>query len=436
MDRSTKLVLGSLLLSNFLVAMDTTILNTTGPIVTDEIGGTAYYAWIFAIYTLLSTITVPIFGKLADRYGRKNIFLLSTLLFTIASLMCGIATSMPELIAYRALKGIGAGGMLPTAAIILGDLLPVEKRGKFQGHFSLIWGISALLGPLVGALIIQVLDWRWIFYINIPLGIIVMLFTLSYKENIERFSTPIQWRSALLFAVATLTLLSITIDSSWYIYLLPVSILLLFLFYRSEKKTANPFLPIGILKNYPLLFFNINTFLFFFALFGLESFVPFFLQKVQGSSVLLSGLVLAGISIGWILSSYPSGKIITRYGYRLPILIGNLVITLSTIPFFFYTEDTPLWLTFLILLTHGFCYGLIQTTASIGSYELAKPEEKGFSSSLQSFARNIGTSFSLGYMGALVIKDPFYILYAAGILSICALLISIVLLAKNRSESF
>lgn len=436
MKVSTKIVLISLLLSNLLVAMDTTILNTTGPIVTSELGGEEYYAWLFAVYTLLSTITIPIYGKLSDRFGRKKVFLFSITLFTLASLLCGVASSMEELVLYRALKGIAAGGILPATGVILGDLLDVEKRGKFQGHFALLWGVSALLGPLVGALIVEALNWRWIFLINVPMGFLIFALMLTYKETHKRVSTPINWASALFFTVATFGLLALTINWNLIAYLLPISMLAIFLFYRIEKKTKNPFLPIGIIKSYPLLFFHFNTFLFFFALFGLESFIPYFLQKVQGTSVLMSGLILAGISIGWTVSSYPSSKIIMKYGYRSPIFFGNILITLSTIPFFFYTENTPLVLTFVILTIHGFCYGLIQTTASIGSYELSAPEEKGFSSSLQSFARNIGTSFSFAYMGALVVKDPINILYAAGIFSIIALFISSILVFTKRSNSF
>lgn len=436
MKNSTKFVLGGLLLANLMIAMDTTILNTTGPIVTGEIGGQKYYAWIFAIYTLLSTITIPIFGKLSDRFGRKKVFMLCITMFIITSFLCGIAASMPELIVYRALKGLAAGGILPSSGVILGDLLTVKQRGKFQGHFSLIWSISAILGPLVGALIVESMDWRWIFFINIPIGILIFLFIAFYEDNSKRVLTPINWNSAFFFSIAALSILTLTINWELIYYLIPIAFLALYMFYRVERKTENPFLPIGILKNYPLLFFNFNTFLFFFALFGLESFIPLFLQEAQGTSVLISGLVLAGISVGWVLSSYPSGKIVEKYGYKVPILTGNFIITISTLPFLFYTEHSPLLLTFFILFVHGFCYGLIQTTASIGSYELSSENEKGFSSSLQSFARNIGTSFSLGYMGALAVKDPFYILYAASILSIVALVISFSLSFFKRSESF
>lgn len=259
---------------------------------------------------------------------------------------------------------------------------------------------------------------------------------LAYDDQSKRIQTPVNWISSTYFTIASISLLTLTINWSWAVYLFPLFLFSILLFYREERKTDNPFLPIGILKNYPLLFFNFNTFIFFFALFGLESFIPYFLQKAQGASVLVSGLVLAGISIGWVLSSYPSGKIVLKYGYKIPILIGDFIITLSTVVFFFYDIHTPLLVTFFILVIHGFCYGLIQTTASIGSYELSEPEEKGFSSSLQGFARNIGTSFSLGYMGTLAIKDPFYILYAAAILSIISLIISSVLSYVKRSESF
>ena len=431
---SEKMVSLALLIGIFIIAMDTTILNTVGPVIIDELGGVNLYGLISAAYAVLSCVTIPIFGKLSDRLGRKKIFMFCIALFVIASVLCGLATSAPMLIFYRALQGIGAGGITPTAIVIVSDMFSIEGRGKYQGHFSAIWGMSAALGPLLGAIIVGLLGWRWIFFINLPLGAIVLVAMLFYQEKVEKTATPINYYSAAFFTTTVFAILTLITEPSWSVILIPIALTSFVLFLRIEKNTDTPFLPIRILKNPSLLFFNLNTFLFFFALFGLEAFIPHFLQKVQGSSVLLSGIVLAGISFGWTLSSYPSGKIVTKYGYKKPILAGNVIITLSCVPFFFYTEETSMWLTFGILLTHGFCYGLIQTTATLGAYELASDEEKVFASSLQSFSRNIGTSFSLGLMGALVVANPFYILYSAGILAIVALAVSIYF--AKRLESF
>lgn len=429
-----RFVLASLLVVTFIVAMSTTILNTVGPVITEDIGGGKYYAWVFAIYTVLSTITIPIFGKLSDCFGRKNIFLICTSLFVLSSLFCGFSSSVPMLIIFRALQGIGAGGMAPVANVIISDMLPIQERGKYHGHFSLIWGMSAFLGPTVGAAILEFLDWRWTFFVNIPLGLFAITTMLFYQEKTPKKVTPINFASASFLTIAIFAILTITIDASLLMLLLPLATIAFILFFRIEKKTNIPFLPIGILKNKSLLFLNLNTFLFFLATFGLESFIPYFLQKAQGCSVMLSGIILGGVSLGWTFSSYPSGKIVLKYGYKKPILTGNLILTLSCIPFFFYTENTSMWLTFGILVIHGFCYGLIQTTATLGSYEMASDEEKVFASSLQSFSRNIGTAFSLGLMGGLVVINPFYILYSAASLALVAFAISIYM--AKQSESF
>jgi MFS family permease len=402
-------ILISLLLSNLLIAVSTTVLNTAGPVLIDELGNEQYYSWLFTVYMLFSTVTVPIFGKLSDIFGRKKIFMFGLILFIIASFFAGFSDSFVSIIIFRVLQGLGAGAILPTATTIIGDLLDIEKRGRFQGYFSVIWGISAFLGPLIGSFVTEYLSWRYLFLLNVPLGILTLLFVLPYKEKFVRKKEPINWLSAFLFSSAFLLILISTINLEWIYLLVFISLLLLFYFYKNDSSSEYPFLPFGILKNKYLFFFNMNTFLVFFALFGLESFIPLYLQKEQGIGVLESGFILSGISLGWILSSYPSGTIIQKFGYKKPIVFGHILLVLSTIPFLFYNQDTSIFITFSILFFHGICYGLIQTIGSIGCYELAPKHSEGLSSSIQSFARNIGTTLSLGLMGVAFVIQPQYI---------------------------
>jgi MFS family permease len=417
--------------SNLLIAVSTTVLNTAGPVIINELGNEKYYSWLFTIYMLFSTITVPIFGKLSDIYGRKKIFIIGLSMFIVSSLFAGLMDSMEWIIFFRLIQGIGAGAILPTAGTIISDLLDVEKRGKFQGYFSVIWGIAAFLGPLVGSFITEFFDWRWIFYVNVPLGIITLLLVLPYKEKIQlNNEQKINWGSSFIFSLAFFVILMSTIFLDYIIPLFLISAVLLLYFYKRDSRAKHPFLSLNILKNKHLLFFNANTFLIFLALFGLESFIPLFLQKIQGIGVLESGFILSGISLGWIISSYPSGYIVNRFGYKKPIIFGNFIILLSTIPFLFYTENTSIVITFAILFIHGICYGLIQTTASIGSYEFASENEKGFANSLQSFSRNIGTTLSLAFMGIFFYLNPFlmfqfsfYATLFAFLFSICMMLL-------------
>lgn len=400
--KSKPFVLVSIVLAMLISAMDTTILQTTAPTIAETLGGYKFYGWMFAIYVLFSTVSLPIFGKLADIYGRKKIFSISIILFTIGSLLCGLADSMVELIVYRGIQGLGAGGVAPLTMIIAGDLYSIEKRGKIQGFFSAMWGVAAVIAPLVGGYFVETLSWRWIFFINIPIGIIVLLCLIPYKESITKDKNPLNYLSALLFTGSMLAFLMNTITTKNLVIYNIIGILFLIAFIYAEKKSDKRFIPIEILKNKNISWLNINGFLIFLSIFAFSNYVPLYMQEVQGISITVSGLVLFGMSVAWMLASIPSGNLILKYGYRKTIFLGNGLLILSAVLAFFMNKDTSFWYIFTILTIQGFAFGIVVTIGTIGSQELAEAHQKGMSTSLQFFARNIGTTFGASIMGMLI----------------------------------
>lgn len=391
------------------------------------------YPWIFISYLLTSTIMIPILGKFSDSYGRKRIFLLSLLMFGITSLLATQTTNMLGLSVLRGLMGVGAGGMTPTSITIINDLLPIEKRVKFQGYLNLIWGVSAVIGPVVGTFLITQFDWNSIFYFNTFISFVAFFSVVFYKDESTLTKQRLGVFPAIVFSIFITSLLLLINIPHTYKVLLPVSFLLFVAYLYIEGKTNSNFLQPEIYKNKNILFFNLNIFLFFLSIFGLESYIPYFLQMKQGYGMMVSGLVLSGISLGWFLANFPMKRSIMKYSYSTNTMIGSLLLFLPTLLFLFFTEDTSILLMFLILLFHGFGFGFIQTTSSIASYELVSGGNKGLASSLTSFSRSLGTTFSLAIMGVLILIDPFYILYAACLLSGVSL-IATVLLKKGLTE--
>lgn len=315
-------VLISIVLAMLVASMDTTIINTTMPIIVKDLGGYRLYAWAFASYMIFATVLTPIAGRISDLYGRKTILASGIIVFLSGSLLCGLAQSMLQLILFRAVQGIGAGIMNPFPAIIAGDLYPIEERGKIQALFSAMWGISAVIAPLFGAMFTEYATWRWIFYINIPICLLSLFFLRAYKEEYEPKPAAVDYGGAALFTVGVSLTLAATAFKEQAVWLLISGIAVLALFVRFERKQVSPIVPLSLFGNRPVRRMNINAFLSNAALFGTASFAPTFLQE-QGYSTFVSGVALLAQSTGWMLMSVPAGKLILRYGYSRLLILGK-----------------------------------------------------------------------------------------------------------------
>ncbi|NHN30600.1 MFS transporter [Paenibacillus agricola] len=426
--------MASVVIAMLVASMDTTIINTTMPIIAKELGGFQLYAWSFASYMVVSTVVAPVAGRISDLYGRKTIFSIGILIFMLGSLLCGFANTMIQLILFRAVQGIGAGVMLPFPNIIAGDLYPPEKRGKVQAVFTGMWALSAILAPLLGALFVQYASWRWIFYINIPLCLISLALLYAYKEQYVPRKSRVDVLGACLFATGVSLLLLTTVVESYMFAYTAAGIVVLVAFYFYEKQHSSPIVPLSLLANGPIAALNINGFLSCAALFGVSSYVPLFLQE-ENYSLFVSGLALLGVSFGWMVVAVPSGKWTLRWGYGRLVRIGNVLSVIAGAMLLVMKQGTGFWYVFAVMVVQGLAFGLIFTVSTIGSQQMVAADQKGISTSLQLFSRNIGTAVGVTVMGAFLTRGAdvysgFHALFVYGFIASLFALASSFLIRK------
>ncbi len=394
-------VFWGLVITTLISALDSNIMQTASPTIAKQLGGMHLFAWIFVVYMLASTITVPLYGKLSDMYGRKKLLMIAVAFFTLGSILAGSANSMVMLVIYRGVQGLGAGGMLTLSMIIVGDLFTIEKRGKIQAVFSSIWAISSIVGPVLGSFFVETLTWRWIFFINIPIGIATVLCLVPYKEKLEFKKNLIDYKGFVIFGIAiTLLLLSTNVrNAMWYLIFGVVGLII---FGLVERKVEEPFLPVSLFKNKGILIVNLFMLFYSGSFFGTSNFIPLYLQQGSHMSIYKSGLILLSIAVGWMFGSTPSGRWIINFGFKNLFIIGSFITTLSGLLLYLFIDDLSYIGLFSILLVQGFSFGLLFAIGTIASQELAEPEIKGISTSLQMFLRNIGTSIGVTVMGLLI----------------------------------
>ncbi|MGJ7913245.1 MDR family MFS transporter [Neobacillus sp. LXY-1] len=433
-------VFWGLVITTLISALDANIMQTASPTIVKQLGKMELFAWIFAVYMLASTVTVPLYGKLADMYGRKKLLMIAVGLFTFGSILCGLANSMVMLIIYRGVQGLGAGGMIPLSMIIVGDLFTIEKRGKIQAVFSSIWALSSIIGPVMGSFFVETLTWRWIFFINIPIGIATLLCLLPYKEQMEFKKTYIDFKGFFLFgfSISLLLLATNVSDPLWYVIAGCVGFIL---FAIVEKKETQPFLPVSLFKNKGILMTNLFMLVYCLSFFGTSNFIPLYLQQGKHMSIYQSGLILLSTAVGWMFGSTPAGKWIIRYGYKKLFIIGSFITAISGFGLYLFIKDISYMNLFIILTIQGVAFGLLFAVGTIASQEFAESNIKGISTSLQMFLRNIGTSVGVTVMGVIINHTPNItngiqnvFLYAL-ILSIFTVFLSFLIPSKTRETS-
>ncbi|WP_296973063.1 MFS transporter [Thermobacillus sp. ZCTH02-B1] len=407
-------VLSGIVMAMLVSAMDTTIINTTMPVIAGELGdrsGGGLYAWTFASYMIFTTVLAPIAGRLSDLYGRKKVLLGGLVLFLFGSALCGAAQSMLQLVIFRAVQGIGAGVMNPFPAIIAGDLFTVEKRGRIQALFTAMWGLSAVVAPLLGSLFVEYWTWRWIFYVNIPISIVSMLLLVPYREAYQPRPAPVDIAGAALFTAGVgLLLMTTTVSGGAAALCAAGGLALLALFGRWELGHASPLLPLDLFRDRSVVWLNVNGFLSNMALFGASTYLPLYLQeyalKGKDWAIFLSGVAMLGMTVGWMGASVPAGRWILKYGYRPLIVAGNVLQVASAALFLLLGRFNDFWFVFFSTIPLGFAFGILSTVSIIGAQQLVGPDRKGVSTSLQMFARNIGTAFGVTLMGAMIARAP------------------------------
>lgn len=403
-------ILAALMSTMTLAAMDITIVSTAIPQIVADIGGFQKFTWVFSIYLLAQTITIPIYGKFSDLFGRKKVLIFGIIIFLLGSVSSGFAWNIESLILFRALQGLGAGSIMATVNTIAGDIYTVEERARIQGYLSSIWGISAILGPSLGGAIAEFINWRWIFFINLPIGAL-SLFLLSYffKEKVEIKKTKIDFKGALLIMVTLSLVLVFLLETgqqwafiSWQSISLFLAILFFaFLTYKVEEKRPYAIMPIWLWKNPSLRNTSLAMIGMGLVMMGPETFLPTFAQASLGLGIIASGFILASMSIGWPTASALSGRIYLKIGFRKTSMIGASLLIIGFLFFLLLPHPQSIALLVINQIVIGAGFGLLSTPSLVGAQTMVGWAEKGVVTSSVIFARNLGQSIGASLVGAI-----------------------------------
>jgi len=341
-------VFAAIIMAMFMAAIESNIVATSMPSIAAKLGGVSLYSWVFSSYLLMQAVSVPIYGKLADLFGRKHVFIAGIAIFLAGSLLSGFAWSMPSLIAFRFVQGLGAGAVLPLAVTLVGDLYSLEERGRVQGYTASVWGISSIVGPLSGALIVQYLDWSWVFWVNLPLGVVAIALVGLYLHEGSAHQHPrIDYAGAtLLFATLSVLMLLLTHSADWpaaaIAGLAAVVIVGAALFIRQERRAPEPVMQLDLWKNPLIARANAATLTAGVVMVGIVSFLPTYVQGALGTTALVAGFTLSAMSVGWPVASTVTGHVLTRIGTRRLSRFGGLAVFAGALIIAFGAQAGPL----------------------------------------------------------------------------------------------
>ncbi|HJV15089.1 MAG TPA: MDR family MFS transporter [Propionibacteriaceae bacterium] len=403
-------ILLSVMLSVGLIAIDATILATAVPSIVNDLGGFAQFPWLFSIFLLAQAVSVPIFAKFTDLMGRKPIMLVGIGLFVLASILCGIAWSMPALIAFRALQGIGAGAVMPTSMTIIGDIYSVAERARVQGYVASVWALSSVVGPTLGGVFVDFLNWRWIFFVNIPLGALAAWWLArKFHEKVVRRQHRIDLAGAALLGVGSsliiLGLLEGGILWRWYslpsMTILTVGASFLIIFAFVERRATEPILPGWVFRSRLLNSTNLAGLGVGVMLIGLTSFVPLYAQSVLHTTALVAGFALAALTLGWPLAASVAGRIYLKIGFRRTALIGSVVIMIGAAMLALLSSRSSVWQIAATCFVIGLGLGLVASPTLIAAQSAVEWERRGVVTGTNVFARSMGSALGIAVFGAI-----------------------------------
>jgi EmrB/QacA subfamily drug resistance transporter len=410
--REVLVVIGGLMVGLFLAALDQTIVATALPTIVGELGGIEQYSWTVTAYLLTATASTPLYGKIGDLYGRKSVFQAAVVIFIGGSLISAVATNMGVLIAGRAVQGLGAGGLIALTLAIVGDIVSPRERGRYQGLFGAVFGISSVLGPLLGGFFTESLSWRLVFWINVPLGL-VALFTIQRTLHLpkKRVEHSIDYVGAGLIVAAVSAILLVTVwggnqyewSSPMIIGLATLGLALVAVFIAWELRVPEPLLPMRLFKNPVFSNTSAVSFMFGFAFFGAIIYLPVYLQVVRGYGPTASGLLLLPLVLGIFITSTGSGQLITRTGhYKIYPVVGLAIIPLAMLWLSALEVDTPMWNVSLRVFVLGFGLGLVIQTLVVAVQNAVEPRDLGVATSSNTFFRSMGGAIGTAVFGSVL----------------------------------
>jgi EmrB/QacA subfamily drug resistance transporter len=412
--RHRNLVTAALMLGNALAALEATAVAAAVPTAVGELGGVSHYSWVFSAYLLTATTTVPMYGKLADLFGRRRVYHLSVALFLLGSALSGAAGSLTQLILFRALQGLGAGGVQPIALTIVGDLFSLEERGRMQGFFSGVWGAASLLGPPLGGLITDTLSWRWIFYLNVPLGLASALILERYlreggevtprgERRLDLLGTAVLTGAVTALLVALLeggSLGGFTHPGTLALFALAAAGLVLFLW--QERRAADPMLPLDLFRERMISVSSAINLVVGGLMFSITAFVPMFSQGVLGGSAVVAGAVLTPMLFGWPIASVVSGRLLLRAGYRRLAIAGGIISTAGGLLLVHAGHSEQRLEVLAATLVIGFGLGFLAMPSLLSVQNAVPWKRRGVATSTVQFFRSMAGAIAVAALGALL----------------------------------
>ena len=409
--RRVLIVIGALMLGMFLAALDQTVVSTALPTIVGDLNGASHLSWVVTAYLLASTVSTPLWGKLGDLYGRKVFFQSAIVIFLIGSILSGLSQSMIELILFRAVQGLGGGGLMIGAQTIVGDVVSPRDRGRYMGLFMAMFGVTTVIGPLIGGFFVDYLSWRWIFYINIPIGAIALVVTaFALPEALSRVHRIIDYLGTALVALAATCLVLFTSlggtsypwTSPFIVGLAVAGVVFTVLFLWAERRAVEPVIPLPLFANKVFAASSAIGFVVGFAMFGALTFLPLFFQDVKGISPIQSGVRLFPMMGGLLVASIGSGLLVSRWGrYKIFPVVGTGLMTVGLYLMSLIGVSTGAWATAAYMAVFGFGLGLVLQVLTVAVQNAVPYEELGTGTSGVTFFRMIGGSFGTAVFGAI-----------------------------------
>jgi EmrB/QacA subfamily drug resistance transporter len=406
-----RVVFTALMLVLLLAALDQTIVSTALPTIVGDLGGVSHLSWVVTGYLLAATISGPLYGKLGDLYGRKRLLQLAILLFLFGSALCGISQNMTELIGFRALQGLGGGGLIVTTLAIVGDIIPPRDRGRYQGFFGAVFGVATIIGPLLGGFFVDDLSWRWIFYVNLPLGAAALaVIAVALRPRVERVRHSVDYLGTAVLAGSLASIVLFTSlggttyawGSAPIVAMIAAGIVLGLAFPWVERRAAEPIIPLELLRNRVFAVTSAVGFIVGLALFGAVTYLPFYLQVVKGQSPTRSGLMLTPLMGGLLVTSILSGQLISRFGRYKPFPIaGTLIMTVAVYLLSGLAVATPIWEIVLFLVTLGLGLGMVMQVLVLAAQNAVDYRLLGVATSGSTLFRQVGGSIGVSAFGAI-----------------------------------
>ena len=409
--RRILVILSALMLGMALAALDQTIVATALPTIAGDLHGLNHLSWVVTAYLLATCISTPLWGKLGDLYGRKSLFQLAIVVFLVGSMLSGLSQSMAELIAFRAIQGIGAGGLMVGSQAIMGDVVPARQRGRYMGYFGVVFGVTNVAGPLLGGFFTEHLTWRWIFYINVPLGIVALFVVATVLHiPVKRVPHRIDWAGT---AVLSICVTSIILLTSWagseYAWGSPeivglgaLAVVTLVIFCWIETRAAEPIIPLWLFKNRTFTVTSGVGFIIGFSMFGAIIYLPLYLQVVHGVSPTVSGLELLPMIGGMLLTFILSGRLVTSTGrYKVFPIVGTAVLTVGLLLLTLLGSHTPYVEVAAFMFVTGLGIGLVMQVLVVAVQNSVPHSQLGVATATSTFFRTIGGAFGVAVLGAV-----------------------------------